>query len=194
MKPKPDFGHPIHEVLQKRWSPRAFSDRRMSEDQALILFEAARWAASCNNEQPWRFIWSLRDGSDKYDKLLGCLNPRNREWASSAPLLILAMVQKHFTATGKPNLWAAHDLGLAIGNLTTQATLMDLYVHSMGGFDREIAARSFALPEGVEPLTMIVVDWLGDLTILSEFNQKREKEMQSSKPLTELFSLISCPL
>jgi len=78
--------------------------------------------------------------------------------------------------------------------LTRIATLMDLYVHSMGGFDRGIAARSFALPEGVEPLTMIVVDWLGDLTILSEFNQKREKEMQSSKPLTELFSLISCPL
>ncbi|MBW6513246.1 MAG: nitroreductase family protein [Candidatus Syntrophosphaera sp.] len=187
MKPRPEFTHPIHELLQKRWSPRAFSDRMLKEEQALTLFEAARWAASCNNEQPWRFIWSLRDGSEKYEKLFDCLMKGNQEWAASAPLLILALIQNHFSDSGKPNRWAAHDLGLAIGNLTTQATLMDLYVHNMAGFSREKAAEHFELPEGVEPLTMFVVGWLGDPAMLSEFNQKREAQIQDRKPLAELF-------
>lgn len=187
MKPKPEFAYPIHEVLQKRWSPRAFADRPLSEIQALTLFEAARWAASCINEQPWRFIWSLKDGSDKYQKLFSCMFEGNQEWAASAPLLILALTKTTFSANGKPNRWAAHDLGLAIGNLTTQATLMDLYVHNMGGFDHRRASEIFALPPNLEPLTMIAVGWLGDPATLSEFNQKRELEIQERKALSELF-------
>ncbi len=187
MKPRPTYAHPIHEVIQKRWSPRAFADLPMSEEQALTLFEAARWAASCFNEQPWRFIWSLNDGSDKYQSLFSCLFEGNREWAGSASLLIMALTKSTFSANGKPNRWAAHDLGLAIGNLTTQASLMDLYVHNMGGFDRDKAASLFELPPDIEPYTMIAVGWLGDPATLSAKAQASELQVQERKPLTELF-------
>lgn len=187
MKPRHETSYPIHELLQKRWSPRTFSDRMMSEDQVMILFEAARWAASSSNEQPWRFIWSLKDNSEKYHKLFDCLKERNQEWAGSAPLLILTLTQNHFTESGKANPWANHDLGLAIGNLTTQATSMDLFVHSMAGFYQEKVFEHFDLPEGVEPRTMLVVGWLGDPAMLSELNQKREHQVQERKALKELF-------
>ena len=187
MKLKPHFDYQLNELLQKRWSPRAFADKMLTNEQVLTLFEAARWAASCNNEQPWRFVWSLKDGSDKYNKLFECLKPGNQEWVASAPLVILTVIHKVFTASGKPNDWAAHDLGLAIGNLTTQATSMDIFVHSMAGFDKDKAIELFSLPEDYEPMTMIAVGYLGDPAMLSEFNQKREAELQSRKPLTELF-------
>ncbi|MDD3143646.1 MAG: nitroreductase family protein [Candidatus Cloacimonetes bacterium] len=187
MKPRPRYSHPIHEVIQKRWSPRAFADLPLSEEQALTLFEAARWAASCFNEQPWRFIWSLKDGSDKYQTLFGCLSERNQEWVGSASLLILALTKSTFSATGKANRWARHDLGLAIGNLTTQATLMDLYVHSMAGFSRKEATARFDLPEDLEPLTMIAVGWLGDPETLSDKDQQSEHQVQTRKDLADLF-------
>ena len=187
MKQKPQFDYPLHELIQTRWSPRAFADKMLTEDQALTLFEAARWAASCMNEQPCRFIWSLKDGSDKYNKLIECLMPGNREWVTSAPLVILTAIQTIFAANGKPNPWAEHDLGLAIGNLTTQATSMDIFVHSMAGFDKAKARELFTLPAELEPMTMIAVGYLGDSAMLSEFNQKREAELQTRKPINEIF-------
>lgn len=187
MKPRPHYSHPVHEVIQKRWSPRAFADKMLTEEQALTLFEAARWAASCFNEQPWRFIWSRKDGSAKYDRLFSCLNEGNQAWAGSAPLLIMALTKTTFSATGKPNRWARHDLGLAIGNLTTQASLMDLYVHNMAGFSRKDATASFDLPEDLEPLTMIAVGWLGDPDTLSEKDKQSELQVQTRKELAELF-------
>lgn len=186
MKPKPDFKYPIIELLQKRWSPRAFSDQPLTEEQVMTLFEGARWAASSNNEQPWRFIWSLKDGSEKYLKLLDCLTSRNREWTEQAPFLMLTLVQTKFS-TGENNKWARHDLGLAMGNLTAQATAMDLYVHNMGGFLADKVAEHFDLPEGVKPVTMVVVGSMGDVSSLSDFNQKRELEPRTRKPLKELF-------
>jgi nitroreductase len=92
MKERPQFDYPVHEFIQKRWSPRAFSEQMLTNEQIMTLFEAARWAASCDNEQPWRFIWSARDGSDKYHKLFDCLKPGNQEWAGFAPLLIATLV------------------------------------------------------------------------------------------------------
>lgn len=186
MKARPDYQYPLHELIEKRWNPRAFSEQMLSPEQALTLLEAARWSASCNNEQPWRFIWSLRDSSELYNKLFDCLMPGNQGWAAAAPFLMLTLVQTEFTATGKPNRWAAHDLGLAIGNLTTQATAMDLYVHNMGGFSVEKAREHFSLPENLEPMTMIVIGHLGEPGMLSEYNQKRELELQQRKPLAEL--------
>lgn len=187
MKQRPHFDYPIDELLKKRWSTRAFDSKTLTNEQVLTLFEAARWSASCMNEQPWRFIWSLKDGSDKYNKLLECLTPKNLEWVTTAPLVILTVIHKVYAANGKPNDWAAHDLGLAIGNLTTQASAMDIFVHSMAGFDKAKAIELFSIPENYEPMTMIAVGYLGDPAILSEFNQKREAELQSRKPLTDLF-------
>ncbi len=186
MKPRPHFEHPIDEILQKRWSPRAFADKALTDEQVLTLFEAGRWAASCNNEQPWRFIWSHKNGSEKYIKLFECLTTRNQEWVTTAPLLIMTLVNTLF-ANGKPNKWALHDLGLAMGNLTTQASIMGLYVHNMAGFSVEKAREVFTLPEEIVPVTMAVVGYLGDPSMLSEFNQGREAQLQERKPLKELF-------
>lgn len=186
MKPQPDFDYPIIELLQKRWSPRAYSDKPLTEEQVLTLFEAARWAASCNNEQPWRFIWSLKDDSEKYQKLLDCLKPGNREWAKNAPFLMLTLVKTTF-ANGKNNKWARHDLGLAMGNLTAQATAMGLYVHNMAGFYRDEVPELYNLPEDIKPVTMVVIGYLGEISTLSEFNQKREIEPRTRKALKELF-------
>lgn len=186
MKPKPDYGHPLADNISKRWSPRAYSEKELTEVQIMTLFEAARWAASCMNAQPWRFIWSPRDHSQKYQMLLDCLNPSNREWAFRAPLLILSLVKTDF-ANGKPNPWARHDLGLAIGNFTLQASAMDIFVHNMGGFDASKARELFQLPDHLEPVTMITAGYLGDSTLLSEYNQKREQEIQTRMPLQEMF-------
>lgn len=186
MKPRPRFEYPLHELIQKRWSPRAFAERQVTEEQALTLLEAARWAASCLNEQPWRFIWSLKNDSERYRKLLDCLNPRNQEWAATAPLLLLTLAQTTFGGNGKPNSWCEHDLGLAIGNLTAQASAMDLYVHNMGGFSVEKVSAHFVLPEEVKPVTMVAIGYLGNPAQLSDFNQKRELEPQERKPLAEL--------
>ncbi|HRY83758.1 MAG TPA: nitroreductase family protein [Candidatus Cloacimonadota bacterium] len=191
MKVRPNYQFPLHELIENRWSPRAFSDHMLSREQVLTLLEAARWAASCNNEQPWRFIWSLRDSSELYRKLLDCLLPGNQEWAATAPLLMLTLVQTDFTATGKPNRWAAHDLGLAIGNLTTQATAMDIYVHNMAGFSTPKVKEHFDLPENLEAMTMIAIGYLGDPQILSEYNRKRELEIQQRKPMTDLIPISS---
>ena len=186
MKVRPHFDYQIAEILQQRWSPRAFADKMLTEEQVLTLFEAARWAASCNNEQPWRFIWSLKDGSEKYNKLFDCLRPGNQEWVVTAPLLILTLTHNLFES-GTPNKWALHDLGLAMGNLTTQASCMGLYVHNMAGFSPEKAHEHFNLPPNVEPVTIAGAGYLGDPAVLSEFNQKREAELQTRKPLSEIF-------
>ncbi len=186
MKERPQYDHEIIELLQKRWSPRAYSAKALTEEQVLTLFEAARWAASCSNLQPWRFIWSLNNGSERYNQLFDCLDSGNQVWAKTAPLLILALIDTKFPS-GKPNRWAAHDLGLAIGNLTAQASSMDLYVHNMAGFSAQKAVELFAPPAGIEPLTMITIGYLGDPSVLGEFNQKREAEIQSRKALGELF-------
>ncbi|HPS37981.1 MAG TPA: nitroreductase family protein [Candidatus Cloacimonadota bacterium] len=187
MKPEIIPDYPLEQVITRRWSPRAFSERPLSETQALSLFEASRWAASCNNAQPWRFIWSLKDGSEKCSKLFDCLLPGNQGWAGSAPLICLNLVRTTFEDSGKPNAWAMHDLGLAMGNLTAQATMMDIYVHNMAGFSQDKAREYFDLSDDLIPVTMFVAGYLGDPSLLSEFNQKRELAPQARRPLSELF-------
>lgn len=186
MKPIPKINYPIHDFLKQRWSPRAFSDRQLTAQDVNTLLEAARWAASCINEQPWRFVWSFNNGSALFNKLFECLMEGNQEWAVNAPVLMLTLVDKHFAADGKPNPWAKHDLGLAIGNLTTQASSMNIYVHSMGGFSKAKVRELFPQLKDLEPVTMIAIGYLGDPSRLSEINQNREMEEQVRKPLSEI--------
>lgn len=186
MKHVPTFDHPVHQFIRERWSPRAFADTLIPEQDILSLFEAARWAASSANEQPWRFIYAQRTDTERFAKLAQCLNERNREWAPKAPLLVLTMVKTIAEFNNKPNAYAMHDLGLAVGNLTTQATSLGLCVHSMAGFSEDTAKELFALPEGIEPVTMIAIGMPGDLATLSEFNQKRELALRTRKPLSDI--------
>ncbi len=186
MKPQPEFSHDVHELIRRRWSPRAFSSQPVDEETVMTLLEAARWAASANNSQPWRFIYATKMQQERYRKLLDCLDESNQVWAASAPALFLTLVRTHSEKTGRPYKWAWHDLGLAIGNLTAQATALDLYVHSMGGFSADKARQHFALPAELEPVTMIAIGYLGDPGQLPEPFRTRELAPRQRKPLEEL--------
>ena len=135
----------VHELIRQRWSPRAFSDKEIPAAELKTLFEAARWAASSSNEQPWRFLVGRR-GDETYQKIFNALVPFNQTWAKSAPVLVLSVAKKTFTEKGTPNRHALHDTGAATANLFLQATAVGLHTHSMAGFDAEQLRASFAIP------------------------------------------------
>lgn len=153
----------IHELIKSRYSPRAFSDRSVPIETIRILMEAARWAASSRNEQPWRFVVAHReDDEEGFARMFDCLTPGNREWAHAAPVLVLSIASTHLARNGKPNRHARHDVGLAVSQMTFQAAAIGLMVHQMGGFDAERARTTFEIPEGFEPLTVIAVGYPGE--------------------------------
>lgn len=184
---RPD--HPILDLLAQRFSPRAFSARPVEPYKLLRVLEAARWAPSSNNQQPWRFIVTER-GSKPFMDLVACLRPGNLTWAPQAPLLILVVAHTRFEATAnKPardNPYAWHDVGLAVGNLLVQATALGLYGHLMAGFDREEARGRFSVPEGFEPVTVLALGYLGDPEALPEDLRVKETSPRTRKPLSDL--------
>jgi len=185
-KKKQNRQQPIHPLLQKRWSPRAYSDELLSEKQIQTLFEAARWTPSSYNDQPWYFLYATRDNEEQHNKLLSCLNEGNRGWAQNAPLLVIAIARSHFSRNGKPNRHAWHDVGQAIAHLTIQATAMDLYVHQMAGFSPEKTLETYNIPGEYEPVTAFVVGLLGDPEQLEDENKRAsETKPQRRKPQEE---------
>lgn len=176
--------YPIHEILRDRWSPRAFSTESLSTETIGSLLEAARWAPSSNNLQPWRFIIATRDDAEAYEKLLSVINEFNRDWAKSAPLLLLA-VAKQTKDNGKTNKSALHDLGLAVAQLTTQATAMDLYLHQMGGILPDKAREIYSIPDDYLVHTAIAVGYADDPETLPDKLAKRERQERSRQPLSE---------
>jgi len=177
--------YPIHEYLAQRWSPRAFADKPVSAEVLGSLFEAARWAASCFNEQPWRFMVARREQQEEYDTLLSCLVEGNQGWASSAPVLGLGIAKKTFTRNGKSNAYAHHDLGLAMAGLMTQATAHGLHVHAMGGILPQRAAEIYQVPDDFDVLTGFALGHLGDPQSLEEGMRASELEPRSRKSLQE---------
>ena len=154
-----DTDHPVHDLVRRRWSPRAFADRPVEPEKLCSLLEAARWAASSYNEQPWCFLLATRDEPEAFQKMVGCLVEGNATWASKAPVLMLSVAKLAFARNGKPNRHAEHDVGLAAGNLSLQATALDLFVHQMAGFHADKARAAFDIPEGYEPVAMIAVGY-----------------------------------
>ena len=177
--------HPILDLLARRWSPRAFADRRVEPEKLRRLFEAARWSASSFNEQPWRFILATKDDPREYARLLGCLIEKNQAWAVHAPVLMLGLTRTHFTKTGKPNRVHEHDLGLAMGNLTIQAMAMDLWVHQMAGIDPDQARTTYSVPDDFTILTACAIGYMGDPDILPEGLREAERSTRSREPLDE---------
>ncbi len=180
-----DIQYPIHDLLRDRWSPRAFSDRPVDAGTLRTLLEAARWAPSSYNEQPWTFILATKEDPAAYDRLLSCLVEVNAEWAQRAPVLMLSVAKLTFGRNGKVNRHAFHDLGLAVENLIIQATALGLVAHQMAGFDVEKARELFNVPQGHEPCAMIAVGYLGDPESLPEELRAREGAARSRKPLRE---------
>src|SRR5437660_6858724 len=151
--------YPIEEILRQRWSPRAFSDRNVEAKKLLSLFEAARWAPSSFNEQPWSFIVATKDNPSEHAQLLNCLMEKNQQWARLAPVLMLSIAKLNFEKTGKPNRHAFHDVGMAVGSLLVEATALGLFVHQMAGFSVEKARAVFSVPAGFEPVAAIAVGY-----------------------------------
>lgn len=177
--------HPIHDLLVKRWSPRAFSDKPVEPAKLKQLFEAARWAASSYNEQPWSFIVALKEDKPAFDKALSCLLEANQSWAKLAPVLVLTTYKTNFTRGGKPNRVAFHDLGLAVGNLSTQATELGLWVHQMAGVQLDKVRETYDVPTGHDPATAFTVGYMGDVDDLPEGLRDPEKSPRDRKPFNE---------
>jgi len=177
--------HPIHELLAKRWSPYAFSDRPVARETLQSLFEAARWAASSYNEQPWRYIVATKETPEEFERLLSCLVEANQEWAKSAPVLAIGCASLKFARNGKPNAAAIHDLGQASASLTLEATSRGLFVHQMIGILPDRVRELYGVPEDVQPLTGVAIGHLGDSHALSEKLKTRDLASRQRRPLSE---------
>jgi nitroreductase len=180
-----DTDHEIIDALAERWSPRAFADRPVEPEKLRRVLEAARWAASSYNEQPWRYLIATRDDPEAYERLLGCLNEFNQQWAKTAPVLMLGFYKKTFSRNGKPNRCAPHDLGAASAQLTAQATAMGLYVHQMAGIRKEVIRETYAVPDDFEPMAALAMGYLGDPDRLPDKLARQERAERSRRPLTD---------
>ena len=177
--------YPIHQLLAQRWSPYAFQDRPVPEADLLSMFEAARWAASSYNEQPWSYVVATKENPDQFQQLLSCLVEFNQVWAKAAPVLALGIVSLKFARNGTPNRAAVHDLGLAAGNLLVEATVRGLCVHQMLGILPDRAREIFEIPEGFEAWTAIAIGYPGEPTQLPDALKARELLPRHRKPLSQ---------
>ncbi len=179
---------PIHPILADRFSTRAFDpERPVPFGTILALFEAARWAPSCFNDQPWRFLfWNRADNPDGWQKALGTLSSGNQIWAKNAPVLIAGIARTHFVHDQSPNRWGEHDTGLATMALLVEAQAQGLSAHPMGGFDAEKLRTSFGVPLEWHPMTMIAVGYRGSLSRLDPFQKERETGERVREPLEHI--------
>ncbi len=184
MEKPADTQYPIHDLLKRRWSPRAFAERPVEAEKLRSLFEAARWAPSSNNEQPWRFLVATKENKMGYDRLFNCLVEGNRKWAHLAPVLTLSVVTLTFD-DGTVNRHAFHDTGMAVENLVIQATALGLAVHQMAGFQVDKARAEFKIPDGYEPVAMIAIGYPGDPSILPDKLRQREFSPRTRRPIAE---------
>ncbi len=183
-----DIEYDIHPIIQQRWSPRAFSDEPVDSELLRQLFDAARWAPSSYNEQPWRFIIATNDHPEEFETMSQVLNENNRQWATNAPVLGLALKKERFERNDKPNRHAAHDVGQAMAYLTFEATRHDLYVHQMAGILPNKARELYQMPEGFSPLTMFAIGYLGEPEQLRESLQKGERKPRSRRAIDDIVS------
>lgn len=171
---------PIHEHIADRWSPVGFSDRPVDPADLRSLFEAARWAPSSYNAQPWRYLVATADRREQFERMLACLVEGNQAWARHAPVLAIGLTAKNFEHNGKPNAAAEHDLGLASATLSFEATARGLKVHQMIGILRDKVRQSYGVPDDVLPLTALAIGYVGspdglDPDVLQRDHRPRER-------------------
>jgi nitroreductase len=172
-------------IFHQRWSARAFADRDVAKEDLRRVFEAARWAPSSSNEQPWRYLVGMR-GTETHKNILQSLVPGNHAWAQKAPVLMLGVVKTHFSRNNSPNLYALHDMGAASAYLVLEAAALGLTTHQMAGFDREKARKLLEIPEGYDFGSAIALGYQGEPeTLPSEDLIKREAQPRERKGLGE---------
>ena len=177
--------HPIHEMMKRRWSPRAFAPRPMPRADILTLLEAARWAASSFNQQPWHLLVATRDQEERFAQLLSCLVPGNQVWAQNASLLILTVTKRTFDHNDSPNSCCVHDIGLAACQLVLQATVLGYATHQMAGIEAEKIREVYGVPEVFDPVTGIAVGYPGDPDTLPDDLREMELEARTRRPFDE---------
>lgn len=175
----------IHPLIRQRWSPRAFSDKPVEHEKLRILFEAARWAPSCYNQQPWRFLVATRDAPEDFDRMLGCLVDLNIRWARSAGVLMISVARLNFERRDRKNDWAIHDVGLATENLLLQAFDLGLYAHPMAGFKKDKAREVYNIPPDHEPVAAIAIGYPAEPEVLPDDLRKMELGRRSRKRAVE---------
>ncbi len=177
---------PLHDIIRNRWSPRAFADKPVSKDDLIAVLEAARWAASCNNGQPGRFIVATKDDAAGFEAALAGFNARNQRWVKLAPVVIFGCARKTFEANGNPNNHAWYDLGAAMAQLTAQAQALGLVVHQAAGIEPDVLRSAFNVPEEFDIVVGVALGYQGDPDLLPEELPGREREPRVRKPLGEI--------
>lgn len=173
-------------LFHTRWSPRSYSDREVSQADLERVFEAARWAASSYNEQPWRFLVGKRN-SVTYKRIFDSLMPFNQLWATTAPVLILGVAKPRFSHNNTPNRVALYDLGAAAAYLTLQAAAIGLATHQMAGFDQDAARKAFGIPADYLFGAVIALGYQGEPSALAnEQIVAQETAPRQRKPLHEI--------
>ncbi|WP_426141405.1 nitroreductase family protein [Pseudomonas sp. DWP3-1-2] len=180
--------YPIDAQFTERWSPRAFTGESIPQETLLSFFEAARWAPSAYNSQPWRFLYARRD-TPNWSRYLSLLVEFNQSWAQHASALVIVISKTTFTAPGateeSPALWHTFDTGCAWGHLALQASQSGWYTHGMAGFDKERTRQELNIPEGYEIHAAVAIGKLGDKSTLPEYLQGRETP-SPRRPVAEL--------
>lgn len=180
---------PVHDLFVRRWSSRAYDAKRpVPREQLMALLEAARWAPSCNGDEPWRYlIWDKSRDPAGWQKAFETLSENNQKWVKNVPVILLSCAGSTFGHSGKPNRWTQHDTGAASVSLALQATALGLMVHQMGGFDAEKARAAFGIPAEYTPMAMIAVGYQAEPDVLDEETKKKELAPRARKPLGEKF-------
>lgn len=168
--------YPVLDAITKRYSAYQFSDKPVEAEKLHSLFEAARWAASSFNEQPWRFIVATKNDQAAYDKALGCLVEANQGWAQAAPVLVLTAVKQTFTYNDSPNRVALHDLGQAAANMALQAAELGLTLHQMAGIEQEKVVSTYNLPDGFTAETAIAIGYPGEGDLNDAESKARQRK------------------
>jgi nitroreductase len=176
---------PVQEFIRERWSPRAFSEKEIPPADLQSLFEAARWAPSSSNEQPWAFIVATRSDEVNFTKALQPLIEFNVNWAKNAYVLGFAVSKLNFAKNNTPNRNAQYDTGAAMSQLTAEATSRGIFVHQMAGFDPDVAREVFEIPAGWDAIAAFAIGYPGDPASLPQPYRDRETAPRVRKPIRE---------
>lgn len=178
----------IHDLLARRWSPRAIDQQRpVRREQLAAMLEAARWAPSCFGDQPWRYLVLDRfRNAEAWQRAHDCLTDKNKAWVRETPVLLVSFADSVFRKNGKPNRWGQHDVGAASENLALQGMALGLVVHQMGGFDREKIREAFGVPESFTAMAVIAIGHPGDPDELPEEKRIIELKPRQRVPLADM--------
>ena len=180
---------PVHDIIARRWSPRAFdAGKPVNREQLISMLEAARWAPSCFGDEPWRYlVWDKNSNLAAWQRAFDCLGEFNQQWVKNAPILMLATASHTFRHNGKPNAWHMYDTGASSENICLQATSLGLFAHQMGGFDADKIRQEFDIPKEFACLAMIAVGYQTSPDVLPKDLEEKEVADRTRRPLEECF-------